>query len=84
MRRAALILMAGLCGAPAMAQTPDPPPPLTNLLGPILGDLLGRLEDLGGYALPEVLPNGDILIRRKPQPTAPERPQPPPPGEVEL
>lgn len=83
MRRAALILMAGLSGLPAMAQTPDPPP-LMNLLGPILGDLLGRLEDLGGYALPEVLPNGDILIRRKPQPTAPERPQPPPQGEVEL
>lgn len=40
-------------------------------MGPALGNLLGQVEDWSVYEAPEVLPNGDIIIRRKP-PTAPE------------
>jgi hypothetical protein len=32
---------------------------------PMLRDLLGKMGDLTNYHAPEVLPNGDILIRRK-------------------
>ena len=32
---------------------------------PALRDLMEKLDDLDAYHLPEVLPNGDIIIRRK-------------------
>lgn len=32
---------------------------------PMLRDLLSQMDDLTNYHAPEVLPNGDILIRRK-------------------
>ena len=32
---------------------------------PMLRDLLGKMGDLTNYHAPEVLPNGDIIIRRK-------------------
>lgn len=35
-------------------------------MGPALGDLMERVDDWTLYDLPEVLPNGDIIIRRKP------------------
>jgi len=38
------------------------------------------VEDLGRYHPPEVLPNGDIIIRRKSGPVPPD----PPEGEIEL
>lgn len=59
---------------------------LMDRLGPGLAELLGRLEDLGGYERPEVLPNGDILIRRK-RPLPETAPAPAPerrPGTVEV
>ncbi|MEO0937942.1 MAG: hypothetical protein AAFY38_07285 [Pseudomonadota bacterium] len=34
-------------------------------MGPALGDLMERVDDWSLYELPEVLPNGDIIIRRK-------------------
>ena len=34
-------------------------------MGPALSDLMGQVGDLSQYELPEVLPNGDIIIRRK-------------------
>ena len=34
-------------------------------MGPALGDLMERIDDWSLYELPEVLPNGDIIIRRK-------------------
>jgi len=39
-------------------------------LGPVLAELLQKVDDLANYEQPEVLPNGDIIIRRKPD--APE------------
>jgi hypothetical protein len=50
---------------------------------PALRDLQGALQNLDAYHPPEVLPNGDILIRRKePLEVAPGAPVAP--GEVEL
>lgn len=34
-------------------------------LSPILEDLADKIDDITAYELPEVLPNGDIIIRRK-------------------
>ena len=34
-------------------------------MGPAFIDLLGKIEDFSAYHPPEILPNGDIIIRRK-------------------
>lgn len=48
---------------------------------PMLRDLLGMMGEVRNYHAPEILPNGDILIRRKtPEEIAAEPPAP----EVEL
>ena len=40
---------------------------------PLLQDLSGMIDDLSAYHAPEMLPNGDILIRRRTDPKdAPE------------
>lgn len=42
-------------------------------MGPALNDLLGQVDDLSNYHPPEMLPNGDIILRRKvPMPERPE------------
>ena len=46
---------------------------LLKELGPALLELQGRIIDLNAYYPPEVLPNGDIIIRRK-VPLIPEAP----------
>jgi hypothetical protein len=35
-------------------------------MGPALSELMDRIDDWSAYEMPEVLPNGDIIIRRKP------------------
>lgn len=35
-------------------------------MGPAFGELMEDIEDWSAYEAPEVLPNGDIIIRRKP------------------
>jgi hypothetical protein len=40
-------------------------------IGPLLNSLRDKIDDLGNYEPPEVLPNGDIIIRRKPEPEPP-------------
>lgn len=49
---------------------------------PALRDLMEKIGDLSAYHPPEVLPNGDILLRRK----TPEERQadPAPEGEIEI
>ena len=38
-------------------------------MGPALADIADQVEDWSVYEMPEILPNGDIIIRRKdPQP----------------
>ncbi|MEO0566984.1 MAG: hypothetical protein AAF066_04580 [Pseudomonadota bacterium] len=34
-------------------------------MGPAFVELLGQIEDLSAYHPPEILPNGDIIIRKK-------------------
>lgn len=35
-------------------------------MGPAMAELLTRIDDMRHYQAPEILPNGDIIIRRKP------------------
>jgi hypothetical protein len=45
-------------------------------LGPILNSLGDRVGNLQNYEKPEVLPNGDIIFRRKPKPKIPTEQKP--------
>lgn len=49
-------------------------------MGPALAGILAEIEDLSDYHPPEMLPNGDIIIRRK----TPLAPEPAPEGEIEI
>ncbi len=51
---------------------------LMKEIGPALLELEGKIIDLNAYEFPEVLPNGDIIIRRKAQLV------PPADGETDL
>jgi len=54
---------------------------LARNMEPAMKKLLEIVDDFDAYELPERLPNGDIIIRRKP-----DRPLPPPEanGEIEI
>jgi hypothetical protein len=49
-------------------------------LRPMAESLLALMDDIGNYQPPELMPNGDILIRRKPGLPLP----PPGAGEIDL
>lgn len=51
-------------------------------MGPALADFLSQVDDFIHYDTPEFLPNGDIIMRRKPDapPWVPETDN----GEIEL
>ena len=49
-------------------------------MGPAFGELLGKIEDLNAYHPPEMLPNGDIILRKK----TPEEMAQEPDGEIEI
>lgn len=56
--------------------------PALRDLEPKLRQIIGMVDDLRNYHPPELLENGDIIMRRKlPSELAPDAPQPP---EVEL
>lgn len=59
--------------------------PSLDALGPRLEALIDKVDDWTLYELPEILPNGDIIMRRKPPkaPAKPEAPAPEPDG-IEL
>ncbi|MBO9477343.1 hypothetical protein J7382_07345 [Shimia sp. R11_0] len=44
-------------------------------MGPKLGAVMSKVDDWSQYQAPEILPNGDILIRKKPEESAPEAPE---------
>jgi hypothetical protein len=44
-------------------------------MGPALAELAGEIEDWSAYEAPEILPNGDIIIRKKPQRDQPDTPE---------
>lgn len=50
-------------------------------MGPALRDLLAKIDDFRNYEPPEMLPNGDIILRRK-LPLLPKAPEPG--AEIEL
>jgi hypothetical protein len=50
-------------------------------MGPALSEMMDKVGDLSAYHPPEVLPNGDIIIRRK---TPQEIINEPPEGEVDI
>ena len=50
-------------------------------MGPALSDILEEVEDWSRYEVPEMLPNGDIIIRRKPDP-APKADPPSEPKDI--
>lgn len=92
MKRAVLIAFLGLA-APLHAQDAEPDAEGRDLMGealrlfmkglmqemePAMEDFQGFLENFDAYHPPEVLPNGDIIIRRKRPLDAGED------GEVEL
>ena len=43
-------------------------------MGPALADIASQVEDWSVYEMPEILPNGDIIIRRKPDTDTQEQP----------
>ena len=45
-------------------------------MGPAFAELLSEIEDLSNYHAPEILPNGDIILRKKtPEEIADDAPQ---------
>ena len=60
---------------------------LASEMGPALRELIALVDEIRYYEAPEVLENGDILIRRKPDAPPYEAPAPEetaPPEEIEL
>ncbi|WP_394154239.1 hypothetical protein [Loktanella salsilacus] len=55
---------------------------LTDQMGPALADIMAMIDDIKNYSAPELLPNGDIIIRRAPD--APTFVPSDPPQEIEL
>jgi len=53
-------------------------------MGPAFADLIERLDDIRNYEAPVILPNGDILIRRRPDAPPYQAPAPEPPARIDL
>ena len=89
-----IICLAGalLAAMPVAAETPPPPlPPKGQPLDEALAAAAERIMNalrvivlaIPQYQAPELLPNGDILIRRLPKPADPEQPgKTPPPQDL--
>lgn len=79
MERGARLLMEGLLQEmePALEGLDELAPTLRDFaqeMGPALAELMNEIKDWSAYHPPEVLPNGDIIIRRK-SPPPPDVPQ---------
>lgn len=49
-------------------------------MGPAFAGILDEVKDWSRYHPPEILPNGDIILRRKPDPGPEPEPAPSPPA----
>jgi hypothetical protein len=68
-----------------MAQTLEPAMrDFARAMGPALRDLMMQIEDWSAYHPPEILDNGDIIIRRKEDAAPPEPPQKDGQDQIEL
>ncbi len=70
MERGAQMFLEGILREvePALKDLEDLGPMLRGFveeMGPALGELLGEIEDWSLYHPPEILRNGDIILRRK-------------------
>ena len=54
----------------------------TAEMGPALAEMMTKIDDMRNYDAPEILPSGDIIIRRKPD--APAYVIDPETGEIDL
>lgn len=64
---------------PVQARQDDTPQPLADLQA-LLKALEGWMKRFPTYGAPEILPNGDIIIRRHPPEPPPRKPTPHPDG----
>ena len=53
-------------------------------MGPALQDLMDTVQDWSAYEPPVVLPNGDILLKRKPDMPTPDELPAPEKGEIDI
>jgi len=71
-----------------MALADDMEPVLRDFvseMGPAFVELLSQIEDLSAYHPPEILPNGDIILRKKTPEEMPEvMPDDPIEGEIDI
>lgn len=58
--------------------------PLVEEWGPQMHEIIRMMGDIRNYEPPVTLPNGDILIRRRPAPEGAGPPVPEPDAEIEL
>ncbi|MVO16961.1 hypothetical protein [Parasedimentitalea huanghaiensis] len=52
-------------------------------MGPALAEIANQVEDWSAYEMPEILPNGDIIIRKKPGQEQPQQ-QPQTDGQTDI
>ncbi len=52
-------------------------------MGPALAELAAQVEDWSAYEAPEILPNGDIILRKKQKDEVPEQTEPEAPAPSE-
>lgn len=57
---------------------------LSDEMGPALAELLSRIDNIRHYEAPEILDNGDILIRRRPDAPPHRAPAPEEEGPIDL
>ncbi len=85
MERGAMLFMEGIMkemepaieGLEGFAQDMGPALKMfADEMGPKLAEILEQVEDWSVYEAPEILPNGDIIIRRKPDHPIEEAPEP--------
>jgi hypothetical protein len=53
-------------------------------MGPAFADILDEVKDWSNYHPPEILPNGDIILRRKVDPEGEDEKELPPSGPTDI